>query len=101
MSRIRGKDTKPELVLRRALTALGVRYRVHNRRVPGTPDLSHTGSRVAVFVDGCFWHGCPRHYRPPRSRVEFWARKLEYNRDLRKRVTARLSGWNVLQIWGV
>lgn len=101
MSRIRGKDTTPELSLRRALFGLGVRYRVHNRRVPGTPDISHTKTRVAVFVDGCFWHGCPQHYSTPASRQEYWAGRLAYNKDLRQRVKARLlaGNWEALEFW--
>ncbi|HUR25011.1 MAG TPA: very short patch repair endonuclease [Candidatus Thermoplasmatota archaeon] len=99
MGRIRGKNTKPELMLRRALHAEGVRFRVHDRTVPGTPDITHKGRRIAVFVDGCFWHGCPKHYSRPRSRQEFWDRKLAYNRDLRQRVRARLDGWTVVEHW--
>ena len=101
MGRIRGSNTKPELALRQALTALGVRYRVHNRRIPGTPDISHTGNRVAVFVDGCFWHGCPKHYKRPASRQEFWDTKLAYNHDLRRRVKDRLDaqGFDIIQVW--
>ena len=99
MSRIRGKNTKPELRLRQALYAQGVRYRVHDRSVPGTPDVSHKGHRVAVFVDGCFWHGCPQHYSRPASRQEYWDGRLAYNRDLRARVKSRLVGWKVLELW--
>lgn len=99
MSRIRGSNTKPELMLRAALAKTGVRYRVNNRRVPGTPDISHRGKRVAIFVDGCFWHGCPTHYKRPKSRLEFWDGKLAYNRDLRQRVLQRLTGWHVVQVW--
>lgn len=101
MSKVRGKNTGPERALRTALHEAGIRYRIHNRRVPGTPDVSHTGARVAVFVDGCFWHGCPRHYRPPASRRAFWAGKLAYNRDLRFRVRARLKAerWKLVEVW--
>jgi DNA mismatch endonuclease (patch repair protein) len=99
MGRIRGKNTKPELRLRRALHSQGVRYRVHDRSVPGTPDISHKGARVAVFVDGCFWHGCPEHYSRPKSRQEFWDGKLAYNHDLRARVKSRLAGWKVVELW--
>lgn len=99
MSRIRGKNTKPELRLRRTLHGMGVRYRIHDRSVPGTPDISHKGARVAVFVDGCFWHGCPQHYSRPASRQEFWDGKLAYNLDLRARVKAKLEGWTVIEAW--
>ena len=101
MSRIRGTNTKPELALRRTLHAMGVRYRIHDRSVPGTPDISHKSTRVAVLVDGCFWHGCPKHYRRPASRTEYWDRKIAYNADRRSRVHARLAegGWKVLEFW--
>ncbi|MHB8632765.1 MAG: very short patch repair endonuclease [Thermoplasmatota archaeon] len=101
MSHVRGKNTAPEMALRRALHARGIRFRVHNRNVPGTPDISHSGARVAVFVDGCFWHGCPTHYRAPTSRKRFWARKLAYNTDLRRRVRNRLeaSDWVLVELW--
>ncbi|MEK6985508.1 MAG: very short patch repair endonuclease [Candidatus Thermoplasmatota archaeon] len=101
MSRIRGKDTKPELALRRSLHSIGVRYRVHSRQVVGTPDIAHAGARVAVFVDGCFWHGCPHHYRVPSSRVEFWTGKLSRNKARRHAVLRKLKSqdWLVLQYW--
>jgi DNA mismatch endonuclease (patch repair protein) len=101
MSRIRGKNTKPEIQLRKAVFAEGVRFRVHNRSVLGTPDISHKGAKVAVFVDGCFWHGCPTHYSRPRSRQTFWDNKLAYNRDLRARVLNGLASdsWHVVQVW--
>lgn len=101
MSRIRGKNTKPELQLRRALFAEGCRFRVHDRTVPGTPDISHKGAKVAVLVDGCFWHGCPRHYRRPASRLDYWDKKLAYNHGLRGRVRARLKegGWRTFEFW--
>lgn len=101
MSRIRGKNTKPEIQLRKAVFAEGVRFRVHDRSIRGTPDISHKGAKVAVFVDGCFWHGCPEHYSRPRSRQEFWDTKLAYNRNLRERVLNRLHDerWHVVQVW--
>ena len=101
MSRVRGKNTKPEIHLRRALYALGVRFRVHDRTVPGTPDISHKAGKVAVFVDGCFWHGCPEHYSRPQSHQGYWDGRLTYNRDLRRRVLVRLEedGWLVIQSW--
>ena len=101
MSRVRGKNTGPERALRSALHRLGCRFRIHDRSVPGTPDISHKGARVAVFVDGCFWHGCPRHYRRPGTRQEFWDGKLGYNRDLRRRVKERLKDQDfaVIEVW--
>ncbi|HUR24947.1 MAG TPA: very short patch repair endonuclease [Candidatus Thermoplasmatota archaeon] len=101
MSRIRGKDTQPELLLRRELSAHGIRYRLHQRGVFGTPDLSHKGHRLAVFVDGCFWHGCPSHYRAPSSRNWYWSAKLKRNKVRRGLVLARLAseGWRAVQVW--
>ncbi len=101
MARIRGRDTVPEVLLRRRLWAAGLRYRLHQRGVMGTPDLSHKGRRLAVFVDGCFWHGCPQHYRAPSSRVEYWSAKLERNRRRRESVVKALAadGWRWAVVW--
>jgi DNA mismatch endonuclease (patch repair protein) len=101
MARIRGRDTEPELILRRALWADGERYRVNYKTPAGRPDIVFPGRRVAVFVDGCFWHGCPDHYVPPRTRVEFWARKLRTNVERDRRQTLQLEecGWRVLRFW--
>lgn len=100
MSRVRGRDTKPEMLLRKALWARGVRYRLH-ADLPGKPDLVFTGKRLAVFVDGCFWHGCPIHGEIPVSNRAFWEKKLGDNVARDKRIDARLSeiGWRVLRIW--
>ena len=81
MSRIRGKDTKPELAVRRILWKLGLRYRVHDRTVLGTPDISNKRRRLAVFVDGCFWHGCPVCYREPKTNRDFWRSKISRNME--------------------
>ncbi|MEK6974940.1 MAG: DNA mismatch endonuclease Vsr [Candidatus Thermoplasmatota archaeon] len=99
MSKIGGKGTKPELLLRRELDALGCTYNANDRDVPGTPDFSRADRKAAVFLDGCFWHGCPQHYKRPKSRQAFWDLKLSYNQDLRRRVLEQLQGWNVLQVW--
>lgn len=101
MSRIRGKDTGPELRLRRALHALGVRFRVHDRSLPGTPDISHKGAGVAVFVDGCFWHACPEHFRKPATNTEFWENKRTYVAESRARKKAELEakGFQVIEVW--
>lgn len=102
MSRIGGKNTAPELTVRRLLHALGYRYRLHRRDLPGTPDIVFPSRRKAIFVNGCFWHahGC-RIGRPPKSRPEFWEPKLERNRarDKRNRSDLRAKGWNVLTVW--
>jgi DNA mismatch endonuclease (patch repair protein) len=100
MSRIRGKDTRPEIALRKALWALGLRYRLHEK-IAGRPDIVFPGARVAVFVDGCFWHGCPVHGAKPKSNTEFWNRKLESNgsRDRRVAELLEMDGWKVLRVW--
>lgn len=100
MARVRNENTEPELILRKALWAEGFRYRIHPD-LPGTPDFAFPSSRVAVFVDGCFWHGCPEHYTAPETNEEFWRQKLERNRARDERVDAELNeqGWSVLRIW--
>lgn len=101
MAAIRGRDTGPEQMLRSILWRRGLRYRTHDRSVPGRPDLSHKASRVAVFIDGCFWHGCPRHYTQPATRRDFWDSKLARNKALRAQALQRLAddGWKTLMIW--
>lgn len=103
MSRIRAGNTQPELLLRAALRSLGLRgYRLHYAKVPGRPDIAFVGRRVAVFVHGCFWHGCP-HCRPqrPRSHQAFWNAKLDRNkaRDAEKAKALRALGWKVVTVW--
>jgi DNA mismatch endonuclease (patch repair protein) len=101
MSRVKGENTKPELRLRRALWARGLRYRLEVRTIGGRPDLVFLGPKVAVFVDGCFWHGCPYHYVRPRTRHEFWAGKLTANIERDRRQTQALldDGWRVVRLW--
>jgi DNA mismatch endonuclease (patch repair protein) len=101
MAAVRGKDTKPELVLRRALHAAGVRgWRCHRKNLPGTPDLAFGRSRVAVFVDGSFWHGHPSKYWPGRS-GPYWDAKIQRNQERDRRVDAELAalGWRSLRLW--
>ncbi len=101
MGRIGGKDTKPELILRRALWAAGLRYRLGVKPLGVRADVVFPGPRVAVFVDGCFWHGCPDHYVRPRSRQDFWSKKLSSNveRDRRQTLTLEDAGWRVCRFW--
>lgn len=105
MSRVRRKDTKPELVVRRLIHGMGYRYRLQACELPGRPDLVFRPRRKAIFVHGCFWH---RHSDPacklarlPKSRPEFWLPKLEANRqrDERNEAALRDQGWGVLTIW--
>src|ERR1700754_2633802 len=100
MSRIRGSDTKPELLLRRALWAMGLRYRVKSG-LSGRPDLTFARSRVVVFVDGCFWHACPQHRTVSKTNAVFWKTKIERNIQRDQEVTAALQSeeWLVLRFW--
>lgn len=106
LRRNRRRDSNPELRLRRALHALGFRYRVDFpiRCGPGRPirpDIVFTKSLVAVFVDGCFWHGCPEHGTSPKANSEYWAAKIAINqdRDARQSTALKRSGWLVLRFW--
>lgn len=103
MSRIRARDTAPELALRKALRAIGhTGYRLHYAKAPGRPDVTFVGAKVAVFVHGCFWHGCPHcALRKPKSNTAFWTQKLDANkaRDARKVRELRKAGWRVLTVW--
>lgn len=103
MSRVKGKDTRPEMVVRRLVFAAGYRYRLHVRSLPGSPDLVFRARRKVIFVHGCFWH---RHEhcslaRLPKSRVEFWTEKLNGNKARDERIYDALTeaGWEVLVVW--
>jgi DNA mismatch endonuclease, patch repair protein len=102
MSGIRGKDTKPELLIRKALYARGYRYRLHIATLPGKPDLCFGPLRSVVFVNGCFWHGHQCHlFRLPKTRTDFWAEKIASNqqRDIQAHTKLLASGWRVLRVW--
>lgn len=100
MSHNRSKNTAPELLLRRTLWQLGVRFRCHPEDIAGRPDIVARKSRVAVFVDGCFWHGCPRHFKPPKTRRMFWLEKIRRNRMTRNRVLGELRpSWKVFEFY--
>jgi DNA mismatch endonuclease (patch repair protein) len=103
MAGIRGKDTKPEIAVRRAAHALGYRFRLHRRDLPGSPDLVFPKLRCVIWVHGCYWHrhkGCRFAYEP-KSNVEFWRSKFEKNKDRDRRAFAELvnMGWKPLVIW--
>ncbi|WP_224548557.1 very short patch repair endonuclease [Mesorhizobium sp. CA16] len=100
MSRIGSKNTKPELTLRRKLFAKGLRFRT-GLKLHGNPDIVFTRARLAVFVDGCFWHGCPQHGTMPKSNLDYWSMKLKRNQDRDTAVNAalRAQGWRVLRYW--
>lgn len=101
MSRIRGKDTSPELRLRAALVAAGLVLDPADLAPIGRPDVVLGERRIAVFVDGCQWHGCPDHYARPRTREDFWRRKLtgSLERDRRQTLALEAAGWAVVRIW--
>ena len=105
MSRVRGRDTKPEMLVRRLAHGMGYRYRLHRRDLPGSPDLVFPSRMKVIFVHGCFWH---RHLDPecklarlPKSKLDFWGPKLETNRERDERNLVLLAelGWDVLVIW--
>jgi DNA mismatch endonuclease, patch repair protein len=103
MSRIRGVNTTPELRVRKLLHALGLRYRLHDRRLPGKPDLVFAGPRAVLFVHGCFWHmhRCKYGKPAPATNKTFWANKRRSNaeRDKRNRRALQRDGWRVFEIW--
>ncbi|MBO9830587.1 very short patch repair endonuclease [Xanthomonas sp. A2111] len=100
MSANRGADTGPELALRKALHSLGCRYTLRSK-MPGRPDLVFPSSGTVVFVDGCFWHGCPDHCVLPNNNRELWQAKLEANKSRDRRVDEELKrlGWKVVRVW--
>ena len=103
MSRIAGKDTKPEELVRKYLFSKGFRYRKNVRKLPGTPDVVLPKYRTVIFVNGCFWHGhegC-KYFVWPKNNAEFWRQKIETNisRDRRKEAQLRDMGWNVMIVW--
>lgn len=103
MSRIAGKDTKPEELVRKYLFSKGFRYRKNVRKLPGTPDVVLPKYRTVIFVNGCFWHGhegC-KYFVWPKNNAEFWRQKIETNisRDQRKEAQLRNMGWNVMIVW--
>ena len=103
MAAIRGKNTRPELLIRRFLRAQGVRYRIHNPNLPGKPDIALPRYKIAIFVHGCFWHGheqCSRG-QLPKSRVAYWKAKIDANKQRDRLVEERVSdaGWQSLVIW--
>ena len=103
MSRIKSKDTKPEMLVRKFLFFNGFRYRLHDKKLPGTPDIVLTKYKTVIFVNGCFWHGhqgC-RYFVIPKTRSEWWTTKIERNKILDKQNIEKLEavGWNVINIF--
>jgi len=103
MRRVKGRDTTPELKVRKALTRLGARYRLHRKDLPGNPDIVMPGRRLAIFVHGCFWHGhdCARGSRVPKQNRDYWVAKVGRNvaRDAKSQAALEASGWRVATIW--
>lgn len=103
MRRVKGRDTGPEKTIRRLLTALGARYRLHRKDLPGNPDIVMPGRRLAIFVHGCFWHGhdCARGARIPKTNRDYWLGKVARNRerDVVSRTSLEAAGWRVETIW--
>jgi DNA mismatch endonuclease (patch repair protein) len=103
MRRVKGKGTAPELTVRRLLTRMGLRYRLHRKDLPGVPDIVMPGRKLAIFVHGCFWHGhdCPRGARVPKQNRDYWLAKVGRNRarDIAHRAALEGAGWRVLTLW--
>lgn len=103
MAAIKGKNTKPEMIVRKYLFSRGLRFRIQVRKLPGSPDIVLPKYKTVIFVNGCFWHGhegC-RYFRLPKSNVEFWKDKIERNiaRDIRNEAQLKAIGWRVINIW--
>ncbi len=101
MSRVRSKNTKPELILRKFLFSKGIKgYRV-NSILPGKPDITFTKYKLAIFIDGCFWHKCPNCFSPPQTNKEFWLKKIDGNVERDKKINKVLSesGYIVIRFW--
>jgi len=103
MRRVKGRDTTPERRVRRLLTGLGARYRLHRADLPGKPDVVMPGRRLAIFVHGCFWHGhdCARGARVPKANRDYWVGKVARNRarDVASRAALEATGWRVETVW--
>jgi DNA mismatch endonuclease (patch repair protein) len=103
MSRIKGKNTKPELLVRKFLFAHGFRFRLHSKNLPGKPDIVLTKYKTVILIHGCFWHrheGC-KYAALPKTNTEFWIPKLQYNRqnDIRVNEALKHEKWNIIEIW--
>jgi len=103
MSHIRGKDTKPEIKLRKALHKAGYRYSLNYRfkELNFKPDIVMVSRKVCIFVDGCFWHGCPKCYKAPKSNKTYWVQKIKRNieRDKEQNTYLKKNGWKVVRVW--
>lgn len=102
MSRIKGKNTKPEMIVRQWLWQNGYRYRLHRKHLPGKPDIVFSGRKKVIFVNGCFWHkhNC-KYFKWPKSNTKFWREKIEANvrRDVDNYISLNTTGWNYMVVW--
>lgn len=103
MSRIRGKNTKPEILVRKFLFSKGFRFRLHDKKLPGKPDIILPKYKIAIFVHGCFWHGhenC-KYFVLPKTRTDWWSNKIQINKnnDDKNKIELSVLGWDVIQIW--
>lgn len=103
MAAIKGKDTRPEMLVRKYLFSKGLRYRVNDKRLPGSPDIVLKKYKTVIFIDGCFWHahkGC-KYYKMPKTNIDFWRAKIARNiaRDYVNNVDLELAGWKVIRVW--
>ena len=102
MSQIKSRDTKPELTLRKLLYSGGLRnYRLHSKKIIGKPDIVFPKLKIIIFIDGCQWHKCKKHYVPPKTNVTFWSKKINQNikRDIIVNKHLKKLGWKVIRIW--
>lgn len=103
MSRVKGKDTEPELAIRKLVHSMGYRYRLHRKDLPGKPDIVFPGRRKVIFANGCFWHShdCRAGRNRPKTNLDYWHEKLEKNkkRDLQNQASLLEMGWDVLVVW--
>lgn len=103
MAAIKGKDTRPEMLVRKYLFSKGLRYRVNDKKLPGSPDIVLKKYKTIIFIDGCFWHahkGC-KYYKMPKTNIDFWRAKIARNidRDYVNNVDLELAGWKVIRVW--
>lgn len=103
MAAIKGKDTKPEMIVRKFLFAKGMRYRLHDKKLPGSPDIVLKKYKTVIFIDGCFWHGhegC-KYFKMPKSNINFWEQKIRRNkaRDISNEFVLQSQGWRIIRIW--
>ena len=101
MASIRSKDTKPELAIRKILCKKGYRYRIHDKKIFGKPDITFSKHKLAIFIDGCFWHACKKCYSEPKTNTFFWRKKIRDNKIRRKKVRKNLkeNNWKIMEFW--